>query len=280
MVELQPTDPALSAEQNISDDDAKCQEAAQPAKTDGAAEAPQDPRTAPPGADSSSNLLRAIIHGIEAVARAQSEQAGALERVEKAVGVQESLPKMLTETKQVLEQKSSVSRAMFEALHAELKSYKDGFLLESVLRPVIRDLISLYDDISDIHRQLMLTLSNHEKRGDLAGGSLILFENVLAPAGQLEHNCDAILEVLERLDVTLVPSNTGKLDKRTQRAVNLEAAENPDQDQQVVRVIRRGFQWRDRMIRPEEVVIKKWKEAFPAAAGNAQDQPLPVKKSA
>jgi len=38
---------------------------------------------------------------------------------------------------------------MFEALHTELKTYKDAFILESVLRPVIRDLISVYDDMAD-----------------------------------------------------------------------------------------------------------------------------------
>ena len=280
MVESQPENTTNPAEPAASSDDAKSPAMEEPAKVNGATHAPRDSRNLPAGLDSFPQLLRSVVQGIEVMARAQSDQAGALERVEKAMHSQESLPRMLIETKQALDQKSSVSRAMFEALHSELKSYKDGFLLESVLRPVIRDLISLFDDISDIHRQLMLTLSTHEKRGDLAGGSLILFENVLSPVGQLEHNCDAILEVLERLDVTTIASNTGKLDKRTQRAVSLEVAEDTDQDQQVVKVVKRGFQWKDRIIRPEEVIIKKWKEGFLAAIGSAPEQPPPAQKSA
>ena len=280
MAESQPTNITIPAERAASNDDANSPAMEEPAKVNGTAHAPQDSRNIPSGFVSFPQLLRPIIQGLEALARAQSEQVGAFERVEKVMLSQESFPRMLAETKQALDQKSAVSRAMFEALHSELKSYKDGFLLESVLRPVIRDLISLFDDISEIHRQLMLTLSTHEKRGDLAGGSLILFENVLSPAVQLEHNCDAILEVLERLDVTTIASNTGKLDKRTQRAVSLEVAEDPEQDQQVVKVVKRGFQWRDRIIRPEEVVIRKWKEGFLAALGSTSEQTLPAQRSA
>jgi hypothetical protein len=212
--------------------------------------------------------MRPVLQGIEALARAQFEQADMLGRVEKAMLGQEALPRMLTETKQALEQKNSVNRAMFEALHTELKSYKDAFLLESVLRPVIRDLIMLFDDITEIHRQLTVALSTHEARGQLCGGELILFESVLSPAGHLEHNRDAILEVLERLDVTKLPSNTGKLDKRSQRAVSVEMVEDPDLDQQVVKVLKCGFQWKDRLLRPEEVVIKKWQEGYLAALGS------------
>jgi len=214
--------------------------------------------------------LRPILQGVEAVARAQFEQVDVLDRVEKVIMHQTGVPKILAEAKAALEQRNTVNRAMFEALHAELKTYKDAFLLEAVLRPVIRDLISLYDTISEIHRQLALALSTHEQRGNLSGGALVLFENVAAPANQLEHNRDSILEVLERLDVTIAPLGTGKLDKQSQRAVSLEFTEDPDQDHDVVKVIKRGFLWKDRVIRAEEVVIKKWKEGYLSALGTTQ----------
>ena len=201
--------------------------------------------------------LQPILHGLEAVARAQFEQVGLLDRVEKALSQQAGTAKVLADSKQALEQRNTVNRAMFEALHSELKSYKDTFLLEAVLRPVIRDLISLFDDISEIHRQLALALSTQEQRGGLAGGALMFFETVAAPAKQLEHNRDAILEVLERLDVTLLPSMTGKLDKLAQRAVAVEITEDPTQDYDVVKITKRGFLWKDRVIRAEEVVIKR-----------------------
>lgn len=225
------------------------------------------------GALSFQQSLRPILQGIEAVARAQFEQVDVLDRVERVMMHQTGVPKILTEAKAALEQRNIVNRAMFEALHAELKTYKDAFLLEAVLRPVIRDLISLYDDISEIHRQLALALSAQEQRGNLTGSALILFENVSAPASQLEHNQHSILEVLERLDVTIVPVGTGKLDKQNQRAVSVEFTEDPDQDHEVVKVIKRGFLWKSRVIRAEEVVIKKWKEGYLSALRKNQAKP-------
>jgi molecular chaperone GrpE (heat shock protein) len=220
---------------------------------------------APPDAHPS---LQPILHSLEAVARAQFEQVGLLDRVEKTMAQQGGVAKVLTEAKQALEQRNVVSRAMFEALHTELKTYKDAFLLEAVLRPVIRDLISLYDDIFEIHRQFALALASQEQRGAMSGGVLMFFETVAAPAKQLEYNRDAILEVLERLDVTLLPSVAGKLDKQTQRAVALEVTTDPHLDNDVVKVTKRGFLWKERVIRAEEVVIKRLQDASSATAKN------------
>ncbi len=69
--------------------------------------------------------------------------------------------------------------------------------------------------------------------------------------------------------MTIVPSGTGKLDKQSQRAVTVEYTEDPDQDHVVVKVVKRGFLWKDRVVRAEEVVIKKWKEGFLSALGKA-----------
>lgn len=221
--------------------------------------------TAAGAEDAAQRSLQPILHSLEAVARAQFEQVGLLDRVEKAMAEQTGVAKVLADAKHALEQRNVVSRAMFEALHAELKTYKDAFLLEAVLRPVIRDIISLYDDIFEIHRQLALALASQEHRGNMGGGALMFFETVAAPAKQLEHNRDAILEVLERLDVTLLPSVGGKLDKLSQRAVALEATTDPEQDLDVVKVTKRGFLWKERVIRAEEVVIKRLQESSHAA---------------
>ena len=217
--------------------------------------------------------LRPILQGVEALARAQFEQVGVLDRVEKMMQAQNGVAKVLTDTRVALEQRNVVNKAMFEVLHTELKMYKDAFVFEAVLRPVIRDIISLFDDIFEIHRQLALALSTQEQRGSLAGSALILFENVAAPAKQLEHNRDAILEVLERLDVTLVPVGTGKLDKQSQRAMSVESTDSQEQDNDIVKVTKRGFMWKDRVIRAEEVVIKRWKTASQPVAAKPQARP-------
>jgi molecular chaperone GrpE (heat shock protein) len=158
-----------------------------------------------------------------------------------------------------VESRNTVSKAMFDALHGELKSYKDAFILEAVLRPVIRDMISVFDDLGDTHRQLMATISSLNE-GEVKGGIITLVENMRNAVVNLDHNIHFILEVLERLDVTQIPTQGGKLDKRVQKAVSVESTSEPDEDFDIVRTIRRGFQWRERVVRPEEVVIKKWRD--------------------
>jgi molecular chaperone GrpE (heat shock protein) len=149
---------------------------------------------------------------------------------------------------------------MFAALHEELKGYKDGFLLDSVHRPIIRDLISLYDDTAEIHRQVCAAIAEAAEKQDPGANCSEFLARIRTIEMNLEHHMEFIREVLNRLEVTLMPSHTGKLDKQTQRAVALELAENPEQDNTVVRAVKQGFMWKDRIFRAEEVVIRKWKE--------------------
>jgi molecular chaperone GrpE (heat shock protein) len=170
-----------------------------------------------------------------------------------------------------IESRNTVSKSMFEALHGELKTYKDGFILEAVLRPVIRDLISVFDDLGDTHRQLAATISSLQST-ELKSGIKLLAESVSNTATNIDHNLHFILEVLERLDVTQMQTQAGKLDKRNQKAVAVESTDNEIEDLDVVRVVRRGFRWRDRVVRPEEVVIKKWKNP-PTSSPQPDDAP-------
>jgi len=137
-----------------------------------------------------------------------------------------------------------------------LKGYKDGFLLESVHRPLIRDLVSLFDDITAIQRQVTATVSDPDLNSK-AAAVVRMGERLRSIEMNLTHNLEFITEVLNRVEVTLMDPHGGKLDKRTQRAVAIETTENPEQDGDVVRVVKRGFLWKDRILRAEEVVIKK-----------------------
>ena len=216
----------IEAEQRIESKASKRSEV--PAMAEPLAE---DERKALQSLQSLPQMLRPLILGIEALSRAQNDHSNTLEKIDKSLAIQEALPQVLAETKQALDQRNTVNKAMFEALHSELKGYKDGFLLENVLRPIIRDLISLYDDISEIQRQMNASIADQEARGGVTGGGVVLLESVQQMTRNLEHNVHFILEVLERMEVTYIPSNMGKLDKRTQRAVAVEVAEDPDEEQ-------------------------------------------------
>ena len=196
-----------------------------------------------------------ILKQLGSLLTAQEAQGG---KIDVALLAQEALQRWMGDAKLVIEQRNVVNKAMFEALHAELKGYKDGFLMEALQRPIIRDLISIYDDASDLLRQLKASVMMQESRGGVSGVAIVLLENVSNVCVNMEHNIGFVIEVLERMDVTMMPTNTGKLDKQRQRANSIEPTNDPDLDQMVVKVLKRGFQWKDRVVRPEEVVIKKW----------------------
>lgn len=228
---------------------------------DSAAAEPAAPR---PGL-SLLQLLKPLALGLETLSRATSDNTAVLRKLDAtataSTEAHKDLPGVVADLKALIEGRNTVSQSMFAALHEELKGYKDGFLLDSVHRPIIRDLISLYDDVAEIQRQVTVAIGAAEP-AKLCVGGMEIIEKLRTIEINIEHNLGFILEVLNRLDVTLVVPHVGKLDKQAQRAVAVELAEDPDEDNVVVRSVKRGFLWKDRLFRAEEVVIKKWKEGF------------------
>jgi molecular chaperone GrpE (heat shock protein) len=191
----------------------------------------------------------------------------ALDRMEKALEAHASVPEVLSEARQSLEQRSSLNRVMFDALHGELKRYKDDFLLESIVRPVVRDLISLYDDARELHRQLCQGRAGFEA-ANTATRELTILKTL---EDNLEHHIQYMLEILERLEVRILPEQLGKLDKRNQKVVAREPASNENDDLVVIRSVRPAFAWRNRLFRPEEGVSMKW--GLSAESANDGDAP-------
>jgi len=220
-------------------------------------------------------LLKPLALGLETLSRATADNTAVLRKLEAAAAeaseAKKEFPEVIADMKSMTDARGAVSQNMFAALHEELKGYKDGFLLDSVHRPIIRDLISLYDDVAEIQRQISVAIT---VAGDakLCTGGLQLVEKLRTIEMNVEHNLGFITEVLNRLEVSLMLPHVGKLDKQTQRAVAVELAEDPDEDSNVVRSVKRGFLWKDRLFRAEEVVIKKWKEGFLVALGGGGDK--------
>ncbi|MEP6671831.1 MAG: nucleotide exchange factor GrpE [Chthoniobacter sp.] len=219
-------------------------------------------------------MLRPLMQVLEAVTRATGDNTTILQKLDKSTDAastaQADLPTVVSGLQSMLEQKNGLNQRMFDALHEELKGYKDGFLLETVHKPIIRDLISLYDDLSLIHRQMQDAVADAAKLpSEVANKHLARLKTMDT---NIEHNCLFIVEVLARLEVAMLPVGTGKLDKQTQRAVQVEIAEDPDEDGDIVKMVKRGFYWKDRVLRAEEVIIKKWKEGFLVALASGAPQ--------
>lgn len=214
-------------------------------------------------------ILRPMVQGLEAISRATGENQTVLHRIDKAATesaeAQRTVPHLITSLEALLEQRNNVSQRMFDALHEELKGYKDGFLMESVLRPIVRDLISLYDDLSTIHRQMQECV-----RTVVEADQSLVIDRLKTIDTNLEHHCGFVLEILERLEVTMMPVGVGKLDKQTQRAVAVEQAESSELDMTVVRTLKRGFVWKERVVRAEEVLVRRWKDSWLPPATDSQ----------
>ena len=242
------------------------------------AAAPKEPRRGdlePKQALSMLQLIRPLVMGIEALTRATSENSVSLSKLQESVAEQIKLPDMLTTIQRALEQKNAINQQLFDSLHGELKSYKDNFLLDQFHKPIIRDLVTLYDDLSEIRRQNLNfeeelregAAGDHAQReetphGDTPEIGMALLQRMGTLNANLDHSVAALLEVMARIDVHVLPPTVGKLDKSKHRAVAVEVTEFKEEDNTIVRTVKRGFEWRERTVRPEEVIIKKWKEGF------------------
>jgi molecular chaperone GrpE (heat shock protein) len=178
------------------------------------------------------------------------EQAvlGRLEKLENAEksDFAEQLRKM-DEHMIALRNTETVNQRLFDSLHDELIKYRDNFLHESLQKPFIRDLVILFDDLSGLSSQLQTAVEAGEgKRGALGQWR-----------DNLENAIHSLTEILHRLEVSEIePKET--VDRAFHRVISYEPADFAEEDGRIVMRVKRGFLWRDQVLRPEEVVAKRF----------------------
>lgn len=141
----------------------------------------------------------------------------------------------------------SVNQRLFDSLHQELIKYRDNFLHESLQKPFIRDLLILFDDLSALSAQLQTALESGEsKRGKPAQWR----EN-------LENAIHSLTEILHRMEVSEIEPKE-MVDRALHRVVSFEPSDFAEDEGRIVMRVKRGFLWRDQVLRPEEVVAKRF----------------------
>jgi molecular chaperone GrpE (heat shock protein) len=141
----------------------------------------------------------------------------------------------------------SVNQRLFDSLHQELIKYRDNFLHESLQKPFIRDLIILFDDLSALSSQLQSAADGGEtKRGKEAQWR-----------DNLENAIHSLTEILHRMEVSEIEARE-RVDRAFHRVVSYEPADYAEDDGRIVMRVKRGFLWRDQVLRPEEVVAKRF----------------------
>ncbi len=138
----------------------------------------------------------------------------------------------------------TVNQKLFDSLHEELISYRDNFVRDSLQKPFIRDLLVLFDDLSRIAAQVTAA---HEENGAAANAQL---------RDNLENTLHFLVEILHRLEVTEIEPRE-IVDRTLHRVVGVEKTESAEEDGRIVTRSKRGFVWRDKVLRPEEVVVRR-----------------------
>ena len=139
-----------------------------------------------------------------------------------------------------------VNQRLFDTMHRELKEYRDNFLHESLQKPFIRDLIVLFDDLTALLAQLKSAGKGESKRSSLKQS-----------ADNLENTIHGLVEILHRLEVTEIPQSD-VVDLALHKVVSYEPTDFAEEDCRIVMRLKRGFQWRDKVLRPEEVIAKRY----------------------
>jgi molecular chaperone GrpE (heat shock protein) len=140
----------------------------------------------------------------------------------------------------------SVNQQLFDSLHAELLKYRDNFLHESLQKPFIHDLVYLYDHLNGLCDQLSTGAQEKGKRS-----------RVSQWRDNLENAIHSLVEILHRFEVREIEPRE-RVDRAFHRVTSYEPADFPEEDGTIVMRVKRGFVWRGKLIRPEEVIAKRF----------------------
>lgn len=138
----------------------------------------------------------------------------------------------------------TVNQRLFDSLHDEMLAYRDNFLHESLQKPFIHDLVHLFDDLTSLSDQL-------RNAGGEARGSTSLWRD------NLENGIHSLVEILHRFEVKEIEPKES-VDRSLHKVVSYEPADFLEEDGHIVMRVRRGFFWRGKLIRPEEVIAKRY----------------------
>lgn len=152
---------------------------------------------------------------------------------------------LLYEIKEAIQNRleyDDVKEKAFNKLYEEMKWQKEASnLLDRALKPVLSDLVLLYDSMKKFETVLINDEAKEETLKDL------------------RYIIEELIEILYRQDVLPMDENTSDIfNSKIHKATKTENAENKDDDYKVVSIVRSGFTWRDKVLRFQEVVIKRY----------------------
>jgi molecular chaperone GrpE (heat shock protein) len=187
--------------------------------------------------------LNAHVQRVETALSKQIEQLGAMIPLSGPVDLAEHFQK-IDEQLVAIRASEGVNQRLYDSLHEELLKYRDNFLHESLQKPFIHDLILLFDDLSGLSEQLRTAVKGQR-------------DTVAQWRDNLENAIHSLVEIFHRLDVKEIEP-LERVDRAIHRVVSYEPADFAEEDGRIVMRVKRGFCWREKVIRAEEVIAKRF----------------------
>lgn len=179
------------------------------------------------------NFEKSLLARLDALAAPSAELTKRLEKMEEQLAA--------------LRSTDNVTQQLFDSLHAELRKYRDNFLHESLQKPFIHDLAILYDDLNSLAAQLR---SAADERGGKRG-------HIAQWRDNLENAVHSLVEILHRFEVHEIEPKEF-VDRSLHKVISYEPADYAEEDGRIIMRVRRGFLWRGKLVRPEEVIAKRF----------------------
>ena len=163
-----------------------------------------------------------------------------LQSIQEHLGMMHASITAQMESSEIIAHQSETLREM----SGRVRALEDDQTMEHVLKPILRDLLLLYDEVIRSRRQLKA----HKEGGD---GQMRISEAFRGFGKE-------ILDVLARYDVTLMQDTTQKLDPRKQKVVGFEESIGSE-EATILSEVRAGFYCGSNVLRHQEVIVHQHK---------------------
>lgn len=195
--------------------------------------APRDQRRQRPGAQSAHGsgkpeLMSAVLQNLQQLTT-------------RATHLESNTQKIARALVEIVKEGENRKRA-YDVLYDEMRQYKENFLWQCQ-KPLFMDLITLFDSILRVERQYEA------------------MEGMEKVAGDFRYLKDELLETLYRYDVELIEEHPDRLDIGFQKPIKRVDTDDPAEDRAVVKVVREGFAREGMILRPQEIVVKRYSES-------------------
>lgn len=145
--------------------------------------------------------------------------------------------------RQLVEQQSrreDIQRSAFDQLYEELRQYKDDFVFQAE-KPLLLDLLLFHDSLVWFRRGL--------DKGEMSPEVV---------SDSFQYLIEEFLELLYRRDV-LPTEPRDEFHRESQKAVQVVYTDDVTLDWRIQRVVKRGFTRGERVLRPEEVILHRYR---------------------